>query len=94
MQNGRNYLNRRAFVKLAGIVAVGSTLVDPCEGDEKSRVGGPLFDGKSLDGWLQIENDATLLSSGGIANQAAFVNKLAKGADAYLYFCAASLRIR
>ncbi len=41
-----------------------------------------LFDGKSLDGWMQIENNATSLSSGAITDPAAFVARLAKGSDA------------
>lgn len=82
LRNERNYLNRRAFVKLAGIATVGSALVDICEGGEKSPVVIPLFDGKSLNGWIQIQNSATSFSSGEIINQAALIDKLAKGADA------------
>ncbi len=53
MQNKRNYLNRRAFVKLAGIVVTGCTFVNICEGEGDSRVVASLFDGKTLDGWIQ-----------------------------------------
>jgi hypothetical protein len=42
----------------------------------------PLFDGKTLDGWSQIENSATVLSSAGILDVAAFAAKLATGTDA------------
>ena len=28
----------------------------------------PLFNGRTLDGWLQIENNATILSAGGIVD--------------------------
>jgi hypothetical protein len=35
-----------------------------------------LFDGKTLDGWLQIENAATTLASGGITDPVAFHAKL------------------
>jgi hypothetical protein len=41
-----------------------------------------IFDGKTLDGWLQIENSATSLSTAGIVDPAAFVGKLANGSDA------------
>jgi hypothetical protein len=40
-----------------------------------------LFDGKTVDGWIQIENSATTLSSGGITDPAAFAAKLAGGPD-------------
>ncbi|MFZ0338485.1 MAG: family 16 glycoside hydrolase [Terracidiphilus sp.] len=45
-----------------------------------------LFDGKTLKGWLQIENDATSLSSGQITNQAGFVDQLANGVDGVSVF--------
>jgi hypothetical protein len=40
-----------------------------------------LFDGKTLDGWIQIENSATSLGRGGITDPAAFTAKLAKASD-------------
>jgi hypothetical protein len=42
---------------------------------------GSLLDGKTLDGWIQIENSATSLSSGGIKDPAAFTAKLTNGTD-------------
>src|SRR5271170_6633084 len=45
-----------------------------------------LFDGKTLDGWIQIENNATSLSSGGITNPAAFAAWLTNGHDAMSVF--------
>lgn len=41
-----------------------------------------LFDGKTLDGWIQIENSATSLAVSAIADQTAFVGKLTSGTDA------------
>jgi hypothetical protein len=40
-----------------------------------------LFNGKTLDGWTQIENNATSLSAAGIADPAAFAAKLATASD-------------
>jgi len=40
-----------------------------------------LFDGKSLDGWIQVENAAFSLSAAGIVDVAAFVGKVATGPD-------------
>ena len=41
-----------------------------------------LFNGKTLDGWIQIENAATTLPSSDILNPAAFARKLTTGSDA------------
>ena len=40
-----------------------------------------LFDGKTLNGWIDVENNATNLSSGSILDPAAFAAKLAHGED-------------
>lgn len=40
-----------------------------------------LFDGKTLEGWHQIENSATSLSSSGIADLASLTGKLTNGPD-------------
>jgi hypothetical protein len=45
-----------------------------------------LFDGRTLDGWTQIENSATSLSTAGITDAPAFALKLATGADAVSRF--------
>jgi hypothetical protein len=45
-----------------------------------------LFDGKTLNGWMQIENSATSLSSGAILDPAAFARKLTGGSDALSAF--------
>jgi hypothetical protein len=66
---------RRSLLRLAGAAAV-STVAARAAGPV------PLFDGKTLDGWLQIENSATSLSTAGIADPAAFVAQLATGQDA------------
>ncbi len=85
MQNEIIHLNRRAFVRLAVITAAGCSFVgvDNAVGESGTV---PLFDGKTLDGWLQIENSATSLSTGQITDQSAFVSKLASGSDAVSAF--------
>jgi hypothetical protein len=76
---------RRSLVKLAGLTAAGI-------GRAESPGGVPLFDGKTLDGWAQIENSATSLSSGGITDAAAFAAKLTSGADAVSAFLRGQLQ--
>jgi hypothetical protein len=82
MQNDIDQLSRRAFVKLAGVAAAGFSLLSR---RTEAQKGAPttiaLFDGKTLDGWIQIENSSISLSAGAITDQAAFVAKLANGTD-------------
>ena len=68
-------LSRRALMKLAGLsIALPAVDAEPSEPVS-------LFDGKTLDGWIQIENNATSLSTAAIADEAAFLRKLDEGAD-------------
>ena len=93
MRNEANHPSRRTLVKLAGIALAGSR-ARPGNAEGESPAAVPLFDGKTLDGWIQIENSATSLSSGGIIDPAAFTGKLTNGRTRCPYFCAANCRIR
>jgi len=68
-------LSRRTLLKLAG-----STVAWKAQGESPAPI--TLFDGKTLEGWIQIENSAISLASGGITDTAAFVARLTKGTDA------------
>jgi len=74
------HLGRRTFVKVAGMAVPGCSVAGIGEWETTP------FDGKTLDGWTQIENSATSLASGGIIDQAAFARKLASGQDAVSVF--------
>ena len=76
---------RRSLIKLAGLTAAGVGRAEPSAGVS-------LFDGKTLDGWMQIENSATSLSSGGITDAAAFAAKLTSGSDAVSAFLRGQLQ--
>lgn len=67
------YPSRRTLLKLApgAIASVRGMAAAPV----------PLFDGKTLDGWLQIENNATAFTSSSFTDPAAFAAKLTKAAD-------------
>jgi len=78
MQNDTNRPSRRALVKLAGITVAGSVIG---KAQRESPAAVSLFDGKTLEGWIQMENNATSLSAGGINDPAAFVRKLTNGPD-------------
>jgi 3-keto-disaccharide hydrolase len=75
------------LVKLAGLTVAGSVV-----GVGESPAVVALFDGKTLDGWIQIENSATSLSSGGITDSAAFLGKLTTGPDAMSVFLRSRLQ--
>jgi hypothetical protein len=84
------HLSRRALMKLAGIAAAGS-MVGVANAEEKLPTGS-LFNGKTLDGWIQIENSATSLASAGITDAAAFAGKLTNGPDAMSVFLRGQLQ--
>jgi len=88
MKNAKNHLSRRAFVQMAGLAAAGCSFANTCDAwaEAESSVAVPLFDGKTLDGWIQIENDAISLSVGGITDPTAFAGKMANGTDAVSVF--------
>jgi hypothetical protein len=81
MQNQTNLLSRRTLL--------GITLAVPALGAPKPV---SLFDGKTLDGWAQIENSATSLSAAGIIDAAALAGKLSSGADATSVFLRSRLQ--
>lgn len=85
MRSEMNHLSRRSFVRLAGTMIAGCPLASI--GNAKRESGTiSLFDGKTLDGWLQIDNNAISLSAGQITDQTAFVGKLTNGPDALSAF--------
>src|ERR1700742_1514579 len=81
MLNGASDFSRREWVRLAG-GAIAATAVGVGLADGQSPAAVSLFDGKTLDGWIQIENNTTSLSVGAIADPAAFVGRLAHAEDA------------
>ena len=66
-----SHISRRAFVQMGAVAAA--------VGEPSTTVS--LFDGRTLDGWIQIENSATSLSSGGILDAAGFAARLSNGTD-------------
>jgi Domain of Unknown Function (DUF1080) len=84
MPNETYDLSRRALIKMACMAPLASAAPPPAPVS--------LFDGKTLDGWIQIENSATSFSSGGITDPAAFAAKLATGTDPVSVFLRNRLR--
>ncbi len=84
MQSRSSFPSRRSLLQIAGATVAGSVLG---VGDAAAATSGTsVFDGKTLDGWIQIENSATSLPSGSITDPAAFAARLANGSDAVSAF--------
>ncbi len=66
--------SRRSVLKLAGLAVSTASAV---RGSQPVV----LFDGKTLNGWIQSENNAVSLSAAGILDPSAFVRKLMAGGD-------------
>ena len=90
MQNRARYLSRRELAKLAGMSA--AAVVTGVRIADGAPPAISLFNGKTLDGWLQIENNATSLSSAAITDPAAFAARLTAGTDAVSVFLRAHLQ--
>lgn len=71
-------LSRRRFVQL-GTAAATYVLADPCRAQLHRMMS--LFDGHSLNGWIQIENSATAFSSSNIIDASALGRSLVSGTD-------------
>jgi hypothetical protein len=84
MRYETNHPSRRALLKLTGI-ALAAAVVDIGNTAEEPPATS-LFDGNTLDGWIQIENSATSMASGGITDPASFAAKLTAGTDAISVF--------
>lgn len=93
MATDTNQLNRRSFVKLASTLTAALSLTGGgnASAPRESRPAVSLFDGKTLNGWIQIENSATSLSTSAIADQIVFIGKLANGTDAVSLFLGSRL---
>ena len=97
-----HHLSRRAFVALACVIPACSAA--PLRGGtiaetnivktwmSTSPAPVSLFDGNTLEGWIQIENSATSLSSGAIVDPAAFAGKLISGTDGMSVFLRGQLQ--
>ena len=82
-------MSRRSFAGMAGRVAAGCWMAGGFAGalvagaDAQGRVAGErIFDGKTLDGWVDIENNATSLAVDGVRDAAALASRLVSGTDA------------
>ena len=86
MANKTDSPNRRAFLKSAVIVAASCALNRNSSAETDAKTSTSLFNGKTLDGWIQAENSATAIGSADIADFAALAKKLRDRTDAVSAF--------
>jgi hypothetical protein len=65
-------LTRRSFARLGALAGLGTAA---------RAAAVPLFDGRTLAGWTQIENNATTLRAEGVLDAAGFLEEIAKSPD-------------
>ena len=75
------YGNRRSFLKSAAIVAAGCLMNKAGKAEAQSSSMRPLFNGKTLDGWIQAQNSATSFSGNDIVDPAGLARKLSDKSD-------------
>ena len=83
--NKTNHFSRRTWLKLAGATVAGCA-AGPGNAEGEPKAGVSLFDGKTLNGWMQVENSATSLPGSSISDPATFVGRLSRGQDALSAF--------
>jgi hypothetical protein len=81
MTNAKIYPNRRTFLKSAAVAAAAYTLPKFLGADDQVSVAVSLFDGKTLDGWIDAENSATAFGSADVADLAGLAKKLTGKVD-------------
>ena len=81
-----NRLNRRTFVKAAAMAAAGCLVTRGSKSESESKATTVLFDGKTLDGWIQVDNSETSFSSSDITDLAALAKIISDKSDAVSAF--------
>ena len=90
MYKRTDYPNRRAFLEsglksaLAAAVVCAFTRIG--KADEQANAATALFDGKTLDGWIDIENSSTAFGGGDIVDLSSLAKKLTDKSDAVSAF--------
>lgn len=72
-------LSRRQFMRLLGPAGAGITFGIACDARRRTHKAIPLFDGRTLRGWKQIQNSADSLSASQISDPAAFIHEIDDG---------------
>jgi Domain of Unknown Function (DUF1080) len=90
MREITNGADRRAFLasglKAAAVAAAACVFTRNDVADDESNAAISLFDGKTLDGWIQIQNSETSVGGGDITNLADLAAKITGKSDAVSAF--------
>jgi len=86
MQQALFPINRRRFVRMAGIAGASVSLGIAGWAKKRANRSISLFDGKTLNGWIQAENSAASLSASQISDPAAFIHEIENGRAALSAF--------
>jgi hypothetical protein len=78
--------NRRSFLKAVAVVAAGCLVNKTGQAEGQSTSMRSLFDGKTLDGWVQVQNSATSFSGNEIVDAPGLAKKLSDKSDAVSAF--------
>ena len=85
------HMSRRTFARLTGGAGLSYALGSAFAQRPQAPLV-PLFDGNTLNGWIDLENNASSFSPSQITNPAAFLEKLAAGQDAISEFLRRSMQ--
>jgi len=86
MRASKSLLDRRTFLKCAAGAAASSRMARVVLAQDTTRQAASLFDGKSLDGWIQVQNSATSFSSSDIIDLLSLGRKITEKPDAEAAF--------
>jgi hypothetical protein len=91
MREAPHIMKRRTFLSSAAMAAAGCVLTRGGAAEAEPRAATSLFNGKSLKGWIQIENSDTSFSGSDITDLASLAKALAAKQDAVAAFLNAQL---
>ena len=86
MREPANLPSRRRFLKWATIAAAGCATARSAAAKARSNGARALFDGKTLDGWIQVQNSSTSFGGSDIIDIPAFAKTLAASSDSVAAF--------
>jgi hypothetical protein len=85
MRGGNTRYRRKNIAESAAMTAAACSFATAARSGSSSNQT-PFFDGKTLDGWIQVQNSATSVSGSDISDLAALTKKLSSKSDAVFAF--------
>ncbi|HWC20016.1 MAG TPA: DUF1080 domain-containing protein [Terriglobales bacterium] len=91
MRKSGHDLSRRAFLKSSSVLAVGSAISGVYLVQAQANATASLFDGKTLNGWIQVQNSETSFSGNDIVDYPALAKALTDRSDPVSMFISEQL---